>query len=52
MEQVYCTDCMYFRIIEVEENDFMPRCKYEDKCCLFDCEDSKSINERPYYKEI
>lgn len=51
MRQVYCTDCIYFRIIVVGENDFESRCKYENKCCLLDCEDSKSIDERPFYKE-
>lgn len=51
MKQVYCTDCIYFKIDKTVEDEFVPKCKYELECCLDDCEDSKSIEERPFYKE-
>ncbi len=41
---VYCTDCVYFSIINE-----IPHCPFESKCDLNDCEDSKSIQERPLY---
>lgn len=52
MEQVYCTNCIHFEVVEVSADDYTPKCKHEDKCDLFDCEDSRSINERPFYKSI
>ena len=43
---VYCTGCKYFLI----KNE-TPHCKFEGICDIFDCEDSKHIDERPYFKE-
>lgn len=51
MKQVYCTDCIFFKIAKMGKDEFVPKCKHESKCCLDDCEDSKSIKERPFYKE-
>lgn len=51
MEQVYCTNCKYFKIKKMDIDDYMPSCKYGDKCNLTDCEDSKDLSERPFYKE-
>lgn len=43
---VYCTHCKYFRVDDEEK----PYCPFEDKCDIWDCEDSKDINLRPYYE--
>lgn len=51
MEQVYCTHCKNFRIYWVGVDEYIPQCKYVDECNLLDCEDSKSIEERPKYEE-
>ena len=51
MEQVYCTDCIYFKIVKTDNDDFAPHCRHKLDCCLDDCEDSKNIEERPFYKE-
>ena len=48
MSQVYCTDCRHFYI---DEKDFIPKCKYEEECDIRDCEDSRSLEERPCYEE-
>lgn len=44
-EYVYCTECKWLTFI-----DGVSTCKYENKCDIFDCEDSRSREERPYYK--
>lgn len=46
-EYVYCTNCKNFKI----EKDDTPNCQYYDKCDIWDCEDSKSREERPFYEE-
>ena len=51
MNQVYCTDCINFKIVKIGKDDFIPQCKHNLECCLDDCEDSKNIEERPFYKE-
>lgn len=45
---VYCTDCVNFRLCD----EGLPYCMYENKCNINGCEDSKPLNERPYYEEI
>jgi hypothetical protein len=45
-EHVYCTKCAHFSC-----NENGPRCPYADKCELWDCEDSRRYELRPYYKE-
>ena len=45
-EYVYCTNCRYFRLCD----EGLPYCMYENKCDINDCEDSKSLKERPYYE--
>lgn len=44
-EQVYCTNCFNFRLCD----EGIPYCCYENKCDNTDCEDSKSIGDRPMY---
>lgn len=51
MKQIYCTNCINFRVVKIGKNDFMPKCKHELECCLLDCEDSKNEEERPLYKD-
>lgn len=51
MKHVYCTNCVYFKVKEIDKYDFIPTCKHEFECCLEDCEDSKDIKERHFYKE-
>ena len=48
MSQVYCTNCRHFYI---DEEDFIPKCKHEEECDIRDCEDSRSLEERPCYEE-
>ena len=48
MSQVYCTDCRHFYI---DEKDFIPKCKHEEEFDIRDCEDSRSLEERPCYEE-
>ena len=48
MSQVYCTNCRHFYI---DEKDFIPKCKHEEECDIRDCEDSRSLEERPCYEE-
>lgn len=36
MYQVYCTDCVNFKIVKIGKDDFIPQCNHE---------------ERPFYKE-
>ncbi len=43
---VYCTNCKWFRI---DDNE-IPYCPYEDQCDINDCEDSMSLNYRPYFE--
>lgn len=43
---VYCTRCRWFYI----ENE-TPKCKYENECDIWDCEDSKPFKNRPKYEE-
>lgn len=43
---VYCADCKYLKIINET-----PYCKFEGICDIYDCEDSKYIKNRPYFKE-
>lgn len=45
-EQVYCTDCKWFRLDDEE----IPYCPFEDKCDINNCEDSRSFLDRPCYK--
>lgn len=45
-EHVYCTRCAHFFC-----NEEGPNCPYADKCELWDCEDSRRYELRPYYKE-
>ena len=51
MEQVYCTNCKYFKIKKMKNKNYMISCKYEDKCNLTDCEDRKDLSEHYFYKE-
>jgi len=44
--QVYCTRCLWFRII-----DDVPECKYQEECDIWDCEDSTQFSLRPKYVE-
>lgn len=46
-EHVYCTKCIHFRICD----EMIPYCIFEDTCDIWDCEDSKSLHERPNYEE-
>ena len=43
-EMVYCTDCRYFEIVFD-----IPHCRFQDMCDIYDCEDSKIREERPFY---
>ena len=43
-EMVYCTHCEYFEIIFET-----PYCRFQDMCDIYDCEDSKLREERPFY---
>ena len=45
-EYVYCVNCDFFRLC----NEGLPYCFYENECNINDCEDSKTIEERPRYK--
>jgi hypothetical protein len=45
---VYCTQCKHFKVSE-NNDDYFPYCKYQTKCDIFDCEDSRTLRERPYY---
>lgn len=51
LDQVYCTNCKFFKIKEISVDNLEPSCKYQEKCNLYDCEDSRSLVERPFYKE-
>lgn len=42
---VYCTNCIDFRL----DNEGLPYCQYENKCDIYDCNDSKPFKLRPYY---
>jgi hypothetical protein len=48
---VYCTECKHFnyKIIN-DDGDFKPFCIHEDKCNIWDCEDSKPYKDRPRYE--
>lgn len=49
--QVYCTHCAHFKIKDIEKDGIgFPCCKYENDCNIWDCDDSMSLYERPYYK--
>ena len=39
-EQVYCTNCIHFKLSD------------EDKCDIENCEDSAPIEDRPFYEQI
>ncbi len=43
---VYCTRCKHFSCDEEG-----PQCPYEEKCSLWDPEDSRPRGERPFYEE-
>lgn len=45
-EQVYCTECIHFKLSKEDA----PYCANEEKCDIFDCESSVSIKYRPFYK--
>ena len=47
-EQVYCTNCVHFKLSDEE----IPYCINEDKCDITNCEDSAPIEDRPFYKQI
>jgi len=48
--RVYCTNCNNFKPIE-NGDDVTPDCIYKNKCCLDNCEDSMSFEDRPHYEE-
>ena len=48
MEYVYCTNCRHFRL----DDEYIPYCPFEDKCDINDCEDSKTLEDRPYYEPL
>ncbi len=49
---VYCTNCIYFRIIyNKSDNSFLPYCKYDEVCKIENCEDSTPFYLRPYYRD-
>lgn len=48
LEYVYCTECAHFRL----KDEDVPYCEYDDICDISNCVDSKSIENRPYYKKI
>lgn len=43
---VYCTNCQHFRA----DDEYLPYCPFEDKCNIWNCEDSKPFRERPRYE--
>lgn len=45
---VYCTNCYNFRLDDEE----LPYCCYENKCDINDCEDGKTLKEKPYYDKL
>jgi hypothetical protein len=45
-QHVYCTECVHFRISDED----IPYCKFEDKCDIYDCEDSRPFSERMCYE--
>lgn len=47
---VYCTKCKWFRLFEIDNDDFIPCCINEEMCNLWNCEDSKPFKERPHYE--
>ena len=47
-KQVYCTDCIHFRLCD----EGIPYCINEDKCDIENCEDSMSLEYRPFYEEL
>ena len=47
-EQVYCTNCVHFKLSDEE----IPYCINEDKCDITNCEDSAPIEDRPFYEQI
>jgi len=44
---VYCTDCKYFRL----DDENKPYCPFESECDIWNCEDSKSLLDRPKYED-
>jgi len=44
---VNCTNCKFFRLCD----EGLPYCCYENDCNINDCEDSKTLKERPFYRE-
>ena len=43
---VYCVDCKHFHIIDKD----IPYCLFEHECDIRDCEDSRTLLERPHYR--
>lgn len=43
---VYCTECKHFSM----DNDCNAHCPFEDKCDIWDFEDSRAYRDRPYWK--
>ena len=44
-DYVYCTNCEHFRLTV----DY-PHCTFENRCNIYDPEDSKILSERPFYE--
>ena len=51
-EQVYCTKCKHLKTATTPDGEYLVACKYDEKCDLFDTEDSKPLSKRPYYERI
>ncbi len=51
-DHVYCTNCKHykFKIIN-DDGDICPHCVNEDKCDIWDSEDSRPFSVRPMYIE-
>lgn len=47
-KHVYCTRCKHFRL----DDEQVPRCPFEDKCNIYNCEDSMRFEDRPYYEGV
>ena len=49
MNGVYCTKCKHCNL-EIIDN-VLYVCIHEDECDSWDCEDSRPIEDRPFYEE-
>jgi hypothetical protein len=54
-EQVYCTDCKWFKALPIgveiwEVDEKIPYCPFEDECDIDNCEDSQAFKYRPCYE--